>query len=128
MPIPVYRYNLTLQQKRISLGFSLNSSRTVSLLDRHLGFSMPLAEGQQANKARGGGGWQPCSSGLIRFSGGCEAPIARVPAASTAHASSLQQCDITSFHIFAAHKKAQIITRGGLHFLPTFSSIESSIS
>lgn len=54
---------IMLRQERILLCSSLNSSRTVSLSDRHLGFSVPSAKGQQAIQAREGGGWQPRSSG-----------------------------------------------------------------
>lgn len=78
----------------------------------HLGFSTPLVRDQHGTEA--GGRWlQPHDPRLTRLSRGCKAPRAHIPAAKAGDSHLPQGRD--------QHE-------GGLLSLPSFPSIESSIS
>lgn len=128
IPIPMYRYNLMRQQERILPGSSLKSSRTMPLLRQALGFLHAFGQGPAGSSGKRrwwlAAPW--CWADLV---------LQRLQS-SDCTCSSSQHCSCFiiiaawNYHLphLAARKKAEIIMRGGLRFLPTFPSIESSVS
>lgn len=123
IPSPAHHCSLTLRQERLLLGSSPASSRPVAVRQA-LGFLMPLAEGQQAVEAGGGGWWlaapQLRADPVLQR---LQLHMFQQPALLH-HYSSVELPPSTA----CCPREAEIITRGRLRFLPTLPSIECSVS